>query len=86
MKIGSHFVIRCGTPDCDWGFPMFSAFDERELGQCRKAFRQYCIERHHLAEDDLEALALLNIAKGVSTNKERERMLAPSRSVRPHFQ
>ena len=61
MKTESHFVIRCATPDCDWGFPMFSAFDEGELDQCRQAFRQHCIERHGLAEDDREVQAWLDI-------------------------
>jgi len=45
------FVIRCGTPDCDWGFPM-SDLGEMAIEGCYSSFRQHCVEVHGLKEDD----------------------------------
>ncbi len=54
-------IIRCATPDCDWGFPVASTYDEQEFDKCRDAFRLHCIELHGLDEDDREAFIWLNI-------------------------
>jgi hypothetical protein len=39
--------IRCGTPDCDWGFEI-PDFSETRLEKCSAKFREHCIERHEL--------------------------------------
>jgi hypothetical protein len=56
-------VIRCATPDCDWGHPMpsISSWDESDTDKCRDAFRQHCVERHQLAEYDTQSLIWLDV-------------------------
>ncbi len=43
------FVIRCGTPDCDWGHKMCD-LGEEQLRLCYSEFRKHCIQRHDLQE------------------------------------
>jgi hypothetical protein len=52
--------VRCGTPDCDWGAPLFN-LSEPEVSRCRRQFRAHCVERHGLDPDDTERVALFNL-------------------------
>jgi len=45
------FVIRCETPDCDWGHKMHGV-GEDQLRFCYSKFREHCIQRHDLEEWD----------------------------------
>jgi hypothetical protein len=45
------FVIRCGTPDCDWGKKMCD-LGEDQLRLCYSEFRKHCVQRHDLQEWD----------------------------------
>src|SRR5215472_7095232 len=45
MKGKFSLVIRCGTPDCDWGFPM-PDLGEVSLEACFSDFRKHCVEIH----------------------------------------
>jgi len=49
--MSSSFVIRCGTPDCEWGFPM-PDLDEPAVEACYSSFRKHCAEVHGLKEHD----------------------------------
>jgi hypothetical protein len=51
-KLSSSFVIRCGTPDCKWGFPM-PDLGEIAVEACYASFRKHCVEVHGLKQDDL---------------------------------
>ena len=51
-------VIRCGTPDCDWGHQV-SDLSEEQLELCYSEFRKYCIQRHDLHEWEL-ATSIMN--------------------------
>jgi hypothetical protein len=42
-------VVRCGTPDCDWGFPM-PDLDKLALEACYSGFWRHCIDVHGLGE------------------------------------
>jgi len=44
-------VMRCGTPDCDWGWPM-ADLAPWPVEKCYSAFRDHCIETHGLDESD----------------------------------
>jgi hypothetical protein len=46
--------IRCGTPDCDWGFEMPDQ-SEAQFQECYAKIREYCVERHDLRETDINA-------------------------------
>jgi hypothetical protein len=46
-------VIRCGTPDCDWGYRVPDLIDPW-ITKCYAAFREHCIEWHQLDPDDTE--------------------------------
>jgi len=50
--MSSSFVIRCGTPDCEWGFPM-PDLGEPAVEACYSSFRKHCVEVHGLQEGDL---------------------------------
>ena len=50
-------IVRCGTPDCDWGTPLPS-FNEDQLS---KEFRQHCIERHGLNPEDTERVCWFDL-------------------------
>jgi hypothetical protein len=41
------FVIRCGTPDCEWGKKM-ADLCANQLNLCYAEFRKHCIQRHDL--------------------------------------
>ena len=43
MKGKFSLVIRCGTPDCEWGFPMSELGD---VEACFSDFRKHCVEIH----------------------------------------
>jgi hypothetical protein len=43
-------VIRCGTPDCDWGHRVSDVVDNEQLQLCCSEFRKHCIQRHDLQE------------------------------------
>jgi hypothetical protein len=45
------FVIRCGTPDCDWGKKMCDVGEE-QLRLCYSEFRKHRIQRHDPQEWD----------------------------------
>ena len=60
MRGTSKLVIRCGTPDCDWGWPMADLAPWR-VEKCYSAFREHCIETHGLAEEDTEATMHLDL-------------------------
>ena len=45
------FVIRCGTPDCEWGHKMHD-LDQDQLQLCYAEFRTHCVQRHDLPEWD----------------------------------
>src|SRR5690348_4421152 len=42
-------IIRCGTPDCDWGHRV-SELGEEQLNLCYSEFRKHCMQRHDLEE------------------------------------
>jgi len=44
-------IIRCGTPDCDWGFclPDLAAW---RVEKCYEKFREHCVKTHGLLETD----------------------------------
>jgi len=44
-------IIRCGTPDCDWGFPLPDLAPWR-VEMCYAKFGLHCVERHGLLETD----------------------------------
>ena len=46
--------MRCGTPDCDWGFEM-PDLSEAQFKKCYAAFREHCVERHDPPETDTNA-------------------------------
>jgi hypothetical protein len=41
------FVIRCGTPDCDWGHRV-SDLGQEQLKLCYSEFRKHCMQTHDL--------------------------------------
>jgi hypothetical protein len=50
--LSQSFVIRCASPDCDWGHPMpCDLLDwEIHMNKCENAFLRHCVERHPLGE------------------------------------
>ena len=54
------FVIRCGTPDCDWGKKMCD-LGEEQLRLCYSEFRKHCVHRHDLQEWDATPQAHLDL-------------------------
>jgi hypothetical protein len=48
--------VRCGTPDCECGVPQSTQLDE-----CRRQFREHCIERHGLDPEDTERVAWFDL-------------------------
>jgi hypothetical protein len=54
------FVIRCGTPDCDWGYKMHdTGGDQSRLWYAE--FRKHCIQRDDLREWDTTSDVHLNL-------------------------
>jgi hypothetical protein len=60
------FVIRCGTPDCDWGKKMCDLGEEQML-LCYSEFRKHCIQRHDLQEWDMSSYVHLNLEQWLLT-------------------
>jgi hypothetical protein len=58
--MAADFHILCGTPDCDWGFPI-PRLSEHHLDACCAGFRQHCIERDRLADTDSDSHMLLDL-------------------------
>jgi hypothetical protein len=58
--------IRCGTPDCDWGFRL-PDLQEGSVERCYAEFRSHCIERHGLDEADNEAKMFFDLDAGTLT-------------------
>ena len=50
MATKPGFAIRCGTPDCEWGFPMSDLAPEK-LDACYRAFFRHCVEVHGVSVD-----------------------------------
>jgi hypothetical protein len=46
-------LIRCGTPDRDWGLHL-ADMSGQEMESCRREFRKHCVERHGLDPADTE--------------------------------
>ena len=59
-------IIRCGTPDCDWGFPLPDLAPWR-VETCYDEFREHCIERHALLETDINAQMYFDLKEGTLT-------------------
>jgi hypothetical protein len=59
------YAIRCGTPDCDWGFPVVDPRNTAE--RCYEEFQEHCVERHDLRETDINALMYLDLKLGTLT-------------------
>jgi len=57
-------IIRCGTPDCDWGFPVVG-WNVAE--RCYEEFREHCVERHDLRETDTNAQMWVDFKEGTLT-------------------
>jgi hypothetical protein len=49
MEHKGLLVIRCSTPDCDWGHRV-QDLSEEQLNLCYSEFRKHCIERRELQE------------------------------------
>ena len=54
------FVIRCGTPDCEWRNKM-PDMSEEQLDLCYSEFRKHCIKFHGLEEWETDAYTQLNL-------------------------
>jgi hypothetical protein len=59
-------IIRCGTPECDWGFrlPDMAAW---RIERCYAEFKKHCAERHGLLETDMNAEMYLDLKVGTLT-------------------
>jgi hypothetical protein len=66
VKTSPNFAIRCGTPDCDWGFHM-PDLGELALESCYSSFRRHCVEIDGLSEADSEAQVFLDLEKWTLT-------------------
>jgi hypothetical protein len=51
MKHKFSFIIRCGTPDCEWGFPMPDP-GEVAFKCCYSEFRKHRTEVHGVNQDN----------------------------------
>ena len=60
------FVIRCGTPDCEWGRKMCD-LGEEQLLLCYSEFRKHCIQRHDLQEWDMSSHVHLDLEQWLLT-------------------
>jgi len=59
-------IIRCGTPDCDWGFRLPDMAPWR-MERCYAEFREHCVETHALRETDINAQMYFNLIEGTLT-------------------
>jgi hypothetical protein len=64
MKIEGY--IRCGIPDCDWGFELPDLSKDR-VEKCYTEFREHCIDRHKLDERDTNSQMFLDFQEGTLT-------------------
>jgi len=62
----STYIIRCGTPDCDWGFPLPDLAPWR-VEMCYDEFGQHCVKTHGLRETDINAQMYLDLKLGTLT-------------------
>ena len=53
------FVIRCGTPDCDWGHRV-SDLGQEQLKLCYSEFRKHCMQTHDLQKWEIPT-SLMNL-------------------------
>jgi hypothetical protein len=60
------FVIRCGTPDCDWGHRL-SDLGQEQMELCYSEFRKHCMQRHDLQESDSTSHMHLDLEKWMLT-------------------
>jgi len=60
------FVIRCGTPDCEWGHKVAELSDV-QLKLCYSEFRKHCIHRHDLREWDTTSHVHLDLENWMLT-------------------
>jgi hypothetical protein len=58
--------IRCGMPNCDWGFKMLD-LSETQFKECYAKFREHCVERHKLRETDISARMFLDLEEWTLT-------------------
>ena len=62
-----RLVIRCGSPDCEWGFPM-PDLGEATFKACYSSFRKHCVAVHRLRDDDLaDSEVFLDLGKWTLT-------------------
>ena len=66
QKRTNGFVIRCGTPDCEWGFSM-SDLGELAVEACYSGFRKHCVQVHGLNEYDPDSQVFLDLGKWTLT-------------------
>jgi hypothetical protein len=85
MKAAKRFVIRCETPDCDWGHSMPTDLSDWEIHvkKCYAAFRQHCIERHGLGDHE-KAWVCLNIEYWTISLSSKEELDPGHGSQLPH--
>ena len=60
------FVIRCATPNCDWGKNM-PELSEEQLDLCYSEFRKHCIQIHCLQDWDTDAQMRLDMVNWTLT-------------------
>jgi len=60
------FVIRCGTPDCEWGKKRADLSAE-QINLCYWEFRKHCIQTHGLEEWNTMAQMHLNLEEWTLT-------------------
>ena len=66
-ETNGSFVIRCGTPDCEWGFSM-PDLGELAVEACYSGFRKHCVQVHGLKEDDpADSQVFLDLGKWTLT-------------------
>jgi hypothetical protein len=53
-------IIRCGSPDCDWGKEM-QDLSEEQLDHCYSESREHCIQMHGLQQWDTDAQVHLDL-------------------------
>jgi hypothetical protein len=67
MKTASVVVIRCATPDCEWGFPM-PDLGELAFGACYSDFLKHCINIHGQKRNSVsESFVFLDLEKWTLT-------------------
>lgn len=64
MKILDY--VRCGIPDCDWGFRL-PDISEKWLDRCYAEFRKHCIKSHRLENTDADSEVFIDLQKETLT-------------------